>query len=197
MKYARWCFLACAVTIVTACSRPLLSPPEGRACLDHWQIRARVALKTADHGSSFDLRWYQKNDVFSIEVSGPFGAGLTRLNGNMQGTRLETQGHEDFYEGAPSQVMQQLLNVNYPVDSLRYWVTGMPVPHQAARITTDTYGRIGLLEQFGWKVQLSRHRWQQGRWWPTSIWISNGRDNLRLRILDWDFEECIVSPHGS
>ena len=60
--------------------------------LKSWQVQGRLALRVRDEGWTAGFDWQQKEQVWRISLSGPFGQGVVQLHGDQRGVWLEQAG---------------------------------------------------------------------------------------------------------
>ncbi len=120
-----------------------------------FQLNGRVAVKGG--GLSGALRWQQQGEHFNLRIAGPFGAGALSMEGTPQ--RVAIKGKDiDLVTDEPQQVLAQRTGWRLPLDSLRWWVLGLPDPQSLADVTLDAEGRALQLQQAGWTLRYDNYR---------------------------------------
>jgi outer membrane lipoprotein LolB len=119
----------------------------------HAQGRFSAFYEEKVFAARFD--WRHEPDMDEIEILSPFGttvAGLTRTGKTVTVQRgngpQHTQQMEDW-----ATLTTQAFGFPLPVESLAYWVRGVPAPEAPAAVTRDATGRPDSLRQQGWTVQ--------------------------------------------
>ena len=155
-----------AVTLLGGCASlpesPAVDPgvahvawAQRQQALNQWsgfQLNGRVAVKGG--GLSGALRWQQQGETFSLRIAGPFGAGALSMEGTPR--RVAIKGKDiDLVTDEPQQVLAQRSGWRLPLDSLRWWVLGLPDPQSEADVTLDDEGRALQLQQAGWTLRYS------------------------------------------
>lgn len=129
-----------ALLALAACSAPQRT---AGGWPERWQASGRVGFCCVDgDGAQGRFRWRQDGLAWQLVLSGPFGSGRTLVSGIGEQWR------------AP-QDMQ--LPEGLPVDSLQYWLRGLPDPGHSHRATD------GGFVQRGWTLQYSDHARLGGR----------------------------------
>lgn len=118
-----------------------------------WEIRGRVALKTAHEGWQAALHWSRDADRHDIDLSGPLGSGRVRLSQDRFGARLRDADQHTYYAESAQKLLYRVTGWDLPLEGLNYWVLGLPVPGAPWHERLDPWGRLERLEQFGWNIQ--------------------------------------------
>ncbi len=186
-----WSSLLAVCVIVSGCASlrgtlvlPLMLPDDWesrRDALQAWprfELRGRVAVARGEEGFTASLRWAQRVTVSQLELDGPLGIGGLRLE-VQQGQIADQIARDD---------LERRLGFSLPVDSLRYWMLGVPDPAHAAleRIAAD-HPRLESLQQHGWTVLFPAYAKVSGVDYELPQRIEVTREGLRLRLLvdDW------------
>jgi outer membrane lipoprotein LolB len=160
--------------------------------LDKWQFSGRIAVKTSDDGFNGKLRWVQNEDTFVATVSGPLGIGTVRIEGNIEGVKItDKDGTTTVLRDIESELYYRY-GWTIPVESLRYWVLGIPDPRVPAETDFDDHDRVSHMKQRGWSVDVGRYREAGGQQMPARLVASSRETSVRLVIDKWVFRE--VNP---
>jgi len=148
-----------------------------RGALQVWprfELRGRVAVARGDEGFTASLRWAQREVTSQVEVDGPLGVGGLHLE--FEHGRLDDElARADF---------EQRLGFSLPVDSLRYWLLGVPDPaYDSLERIADGYPRLDSLQQQGWTVVFPAYAKVSGVNYELPQRIEATREGLRLRLL--------------
>ncbi len=123
------------------------------APLGTWDVRGRLALRTAHHGGEVSLRWVRDDSRYTIHLSGPLGHGLVQLQQGPGGARLE-DAHRHVYRAANAEVLLfETTGWHVPLDGLTYWIRGLPVPGIPHEQNLDGAGQLQYLQQLGWTIR--------------------------------------------
>ncbi len=194
--------VAVALLLLGACATqqgvdlPDISQWENRQAilgrLDKWQFSGRIGVKTGDDGFNGKLRWIQDEDSFRATVSGPLGIGTVRIEGDRDGVEITDR------DGTATVLQDVEMELYYrygwtiPVESLRYWVLGIPDPRVPATTEFDDLDRVSRIEQRGWNVNVGAYREAGGQQMPARLVASSRETSVRLVIDKWVFRE--VNP---
>ena len=195
-------FVAVALLLLGACATqqgvdlPDISRWESRQVilgqLDKWQFSGRIAVKTSDDGFNGKLRWIQDEDSFRATVSGPLGIGTVRIEGDADGVEITDK------DGTATVLQDVEMELYYrygwtiPVESLRYWVLGIPDPRVPVETDFDEFDRVSHMKQRGWSVDVGAYREAGGQQMPARLVANSRETSVRLVIDKWVFRE--VNP---
>lgn len=186
-----------AVLLVAGCAAqrgaplPELSGWEARrahlASLDAWEFRGRVAVKAGEDGFNGNLTWWQNGKLFVASVSGPFGAGSVRIDGDEDYVRIVDQKGAVLEMADAEQELHARYGWTIPVASLRYWALGVPDPAAPAETEIDDAGLLRRLEQREWVLTIDDYREGGGQPMPRRMTAVHPDTRVRLVIDRWEF----------
>ncbi len=189
----RWLVLAvclglasCATVIKEPRKGPYRGVIEARlaqlADQNNWELEGRLAVRRGDEGFSAAIRWKQSGERFDIRLLDPLGRRVAWLRGTPRRVTLTTSDGKTYRGVDPQRLLKQNLGWGIPLDSLKYWVKGMPDPHKVSwREEYDDIGRPVLLEQAEWRVRLSRYASDQPLALPNMVRLE--REGFRAKLL--------------
>ncbi len=160
----RWA-LTLLVLLTAGCATPsVLSPLENpqRAWqvrqaqllpLTTWNLVGRVALRSANDGGQASLRWEHTPVGQTIDLSGPLGRGLVRLQQDERGVRLLDGAQQVTTAENAEALLFNATGWHIPLEGLHYWIRGVPVPGVPQHLELDDQGRLAVLWQSGWEVR--------------------------------------------
>jgi len=197
-RYCRGCVSAAVLAVLAAgCATergvqlPELSDWEARRTalsrLDEWEFRGRVAVKAREEGFNGSLTWWQNDDLFVASVSGPFGAGSVRIDGDHDYVRIIDQEGETLEMEDAERELQLRYGWTIPVASLRYWALGVPDPASPAVTEIGDGGLLRRLEQRGWVLEIDQYREGGGQPMPRRMTAIHPDTRVRLVIDRWEF----------
>ena len=157
--------------------------------LDEWTLRGKLALRTSDRSESASVIWHQAGNQAELHLSGPLGAGATRVSSDGRQLVVTQDGRADAYDISTPDAVAASTGWNLPVKALPYWVRGLPAPDPAPSATTVDAGLMQRLEQAGWQVQYQRYQNVAGRLLPAKIAIESGDTRARLVIRSWELAD--------
>jgi outer membrane lipoprotein LolB len=157
------------------------------AAINTWEFQGRIAVKASDDGFNGSLRWWQNGDLFLATVSGPFGAGAVKIEGDERLVRItDPDGVVTEMQDAELE-LQLRYGWTIPVASLRYWALGIPDPLYPSTDEFDERGQLRQLQQRDWAVTIDEYRDGGGQPMPRRLSATNPDTRLRLVIDRWKF----------
>ena len=125
---------------------------------NQWRLEGRLAIRKDNEGFSATIHWQQMAGEFDIRLLDPLGRRVAWLTGNPKKVSLTTSDGKSYQGVDPQLLLRQHLGWGIPLDSLSYWVKGMPDPSKVTwREEYDDIGRPTLLDQADWQVTLARY----------------------------------------
>lgn len=154
--------------------------------LTQWRASGRVAVEVPGEGWSATVLWLQRETDYRIQLSGPFGQGAVRIDGDSSGVTLRTANGRMARAPSAEQLMAQELGAQVPVAVLRYWLTGRPAPrHPVTHRLVDDAGRLLELDQAGWRVRYTEYVDSEGGALPARVDIARDDTHARFLISRW------------
>ena len=176
--------------------RPPVEDPAGAwrarqaalAAVAHWEIRGRLAVKTADEGWQASLVWVRAGDRHRIDLSGPLGGGHVRLTQDANGAQLRDSAQKVYRDHSAEQLLKRATGWTVPLEGLNYWMLGLPAPRSHAEHELDAWGRLKALRQIGWDVRFLEYASHGAHELPSKVFIKNAETSgleVRLVIEQW------------
>ena len=153
-----------------------------------WTLSARIAAHSEDDGWNGKLHWQQEKDDYQVSFNAPFGQGGLQLDGGPQSVEMRTSDGQTIVAADVESLLFQQLGWRLPLNSLRYWVRGVPVPtsEKAPLLAFDEEGRLARLQQSHWKIEYPAYRQVDGLMLPRKVYLENGELSVRLVIDRWE-----------
>jgi len=155
--------------------------------VSEWSFSGRIGVSAGDEGFNGRLRWSQRQDSYEATVSGPFGAGSVRLDGDGRRVRLTDPEGEVTELVDAEHDLHTMYGWTIPVASLRYWALGIPDPATPAVTEFGEDGQLARLAQNSWVVEIGQYREASGQPMPRRITASSTETRVRLVIDGWTF----------
>ena len=146
-----------------------------------WSIKGRAALRSDNESWSAALTWRQDNNNYHLRLAGPFGQGAVNIDGSDERISVHIAGQEPVVANDAELLLARSLGWSVPVQSLPYWLRGLPAPGKVDALSLGGSGAIHHLEQQGWRLDYSAYRPLRGVNLPRKIKIEN--DDLRLKLV--------------
>ena len=158
-----------------------------------WVLDARIAAHNTDDGWSGKLHWQQGGDSYQLSFNAPFGQGGLQLDGGPQQVVMRTSDGQSFVAADAESLLYQQLGWRLPLNNLRYWVRGVPVPAgaDAPLLSFDESGRLSYLQQSSWQIEYPAYRQADGLMLPRKVYLENPELSVRLVIDRWGAGELL------
>jgi outer membrane lipoprotein LolB len=139
--------------------------------LKSWEIRGRLAMRTAEEGWQASLRWVRKQEQHNIDLMGPLGRGHLRLTQDRHGAELRDADRQTYRDSSVQQLLWRATGWNVPLEGLNYWVLGLPVPDAPWTRDLDEWGRLKVLQQQGWEIEFLQYTRHGAHELPSKLFI--------------------------
>ena len=196
--------LFCCILILTGCSsNPPIEITDGSKAvnwaehfaavktLTKWNANAKVAIKVKQKTQSAKMHWQQQDESYKIEFSGPFGHAGPLLTGNGKSATLQIPKEAPIKGPNTSNLLQQRLGWQLPVENAKYWILGIPSPLSESKVTLKDE-KLAVLQQDGWNINYAKYQTVGDRQLPSKIIITRDDFRFLLIIYKWDTNEAIV-----
>ncbi len=182
--------------LLAACAAPVERPPgtvdwsahsAQLARLASWTTSGKLALRSEDRSESAQLVWQQQNEVILLSLSGPMGLNATQVRSD--GDRIEVvQGEEvHSFDISSPEAMERNTGWKLPVQSLPYWLKGLPSPHlevQSLELDPQS-GLLRDLKQNDWRVHYQEYGDFGPYTLPTRLRIERGDTAVKILLREW------------
>ena len=138
-------------------------------------MKGRVGIKSTDKTLSFSLLWRQQSESFDIRLNGTLGVAIAHVWGGAGGVTIDVPGEGRFQADSASALLLQHTGVSLPIESLVYWVRGIPDP--AADFERDD----SSLVQYGWLIEYLAFNGEE----PVRMRFSRADVKIMLVVKSW------------
>lgn len=148
--------------------------------LEHWSFEGRLALTGQNDSWSANISWEHSPEAEKIKLSGPLGQGtvVISLTGNI--VTIDRGGDDVQSSTRPEEFINQQLGMFVPVQSLRYWVVGLPEPLRSYKDTDVGFNQAGWLSEY---KQMQPVNDEEAM--PHKMMVMNNQVKLKLIIDHW------------
>lgn len=154
-------------SLLTACVTPSLPPlvdepasweqhRDRVSALREWEMRGKLGYRGPDASGSAWLTWVQDAQHFDLTLTGPMGAGATRISGDAEAAVL-SRGRDVSRASSASALTHEVLGISLPLEELLWWVRGLPAPDAPAATQLSESYLLASLQQAGWQLQFDRY----------------------------------------
>lgn len=190
-----------AVISLTACSsippHALVADPDKKweqrkselSEINDWALNGRIAIIDGEESWHLTMEWQRHGDKYTLDLSGPFGAGHAQLTGSSDGVMLVDADNNYFYADSPDRLLQKATGIHMPVKSLLYWMRGLPnrnIKEQKQKL--DEFGRLQHLQQGNWGVQFKQYINVARHELPQKIFIDGHNLKVKIFVDEWDIK---------
>jgi outer membrane lipoprotein LolB len=116
-----------------------------------------------------------------MSLDGPLGAGGVQVTSDGSSVSIVNSRGERLENDAARAELANRLGFDPPLDSLRYWILGVPEPGHPAQESLDSQQRLAALQQDGWQIQYTDYMSVGGEWLPSKMTLQ--RQGVRLRVV--------------
>jgi outer membrane lipoprotein LolB len=151
--------------------------------MSNWSFEGRLAITGQKDSWSANIDWQHSTSKDEIKLSGPLGQGATVIRLTEKEVIIDRGSGHVQSSNNPEQFINQQLGMFVPVNSLRYWVLGLPEPSQNALETSDGFN------QLGWLVSYLQMQSVDKESMPRKVTILNDKVKLKLIIDHWNLND--------
>jgi outer membrane lipoprotein LolB len=153
---------------------------------DKFELKGRVAVAAAGEGFNARLRWTQEGKQTRMSLDGPLGAGGVQVTSDGSAVSIVTSRGDRLDNDAARAELAKRLGFDPPLDSLRYWIQGVPEPAHPAQETLDSQQRLAALQQDGWQINYTDYMSVGGEWLPSKLTLQRAGVRLRVVVDGWN-----------
>lgn len=157
--------------------------------LRHWQLKGKLAVRQpTDSGTAIINHWIQEGDAYNLSLSSSFlGLGQTELRGVPGFIELRLPSGDTYQSTEPEVLIEAATGWQLPLNSLVWWIRGMPGPDGNFRLYFDESKTLAVIRQKGWEIRYDR--WQPFLdglpQLPARITAVKGEKRVRLAVTEW------------
>lgn len=157
--------------------------------LGDWSFSGRAALSGTDvPARTIRIRWEQAQGGFNIAFQSLIGQRVAELSGDPSGVVLRLPGEEPVTATSSAELLNEAIGWSAPVESLRYWVLGLPDPLAHDEHELDLWGRLIYLQQDGWRIEYGQYVAVGAVELPRRVTATHPDLRIRLVIDRWELE---------
>lgn len=189
--------------ILTGCRTPqppplVLDTPDARdaawqqqqktlASLTQWQTAGKIGIKHQNKGQSARWSWqHQDPHLDTITLSGPLNQGTVILVRDANKTTLTNAKGQIHHSHDTHKLLLEATGWSLPVNSLYYWVRGLPDPSLVNHVKINDYGALAVLDQGTWHIEYPDYQFTAGYWLPRKISIHREETEITLILNTWE-----------
>ena len=176
------------VTPTAAPEQVLAGWPARRAQLqarEQFTAQGRIGVVAGSEGFNAKVHWLQDGARSTVNLDGPLGVGGVRIVADAGALTLTTPSGQALDSEAAHDELVRRLGFEPPLNSLRYWVQGVPDPASPSTETPDAQGYLGALAQSGWTVTFGAYMQTAEGALPQKLSVARGTVRVKLIIESW------------
>lgn len=150
--------------------------------LTHWSLEGKIAVRHANKSDGAALKWQQSGEDFDIFISGPLGAGATRITGNPTELTLHNGDKTSTTTDDPNHLIEKHLGWELPLDNLPQWIIGCR-NNLSARFNIDN--TLAGFEEHNWRVEYQRYQIVEKWLLPEKIILKYEDMQVTIFIKEW------------
>jgi outer membrane lipoprotein LolB len=150
-----------------------------------FSAQGRIGVAAGSDGFNGRVRWLQEGARSTVSLDGPLGVGGVRIVDDAGALTLTTPSGQALDSQAAHDELVRRMGFEPPLESLRYWVQGVPDPTSPSTETADAQGYLGLLAQSGWIVTFGAYMQTAAGALPQKLTVTRGTVRVRLVIDTW------------
>ncbi|MDD5216372.1 MAG: lipoprotein insertase outer membrane protein LolB [Methylococcales bacterium] len=151
--------------------------------LQRWAFEGRIAITGKNDAWSANINWEHTPTEDLIKLSGPLGQGGALIQLNASGVTIDQGGGDVKSSTDVENFINQQVGLAVPVNSLRYWVVGLPDKSQTASTIANGF------EQVGWKNQYKTMQPVNSYVLPRNMTVTSETVKLKLFIDQWILDD--------
>jgi outer membrane lipoprotein LolB len=161
-----------------------------------WVASGRIAFIVDGGGGAGSFNWRQAGEDLRLAIRGPFGAGAIEIESDGRDLRLTDGSGQSLDTEQTRAQLQARLGADLPLDSLRYWMLGLPAPGGEARVTAASGSQPRVIEQSGWRVVYQGFKELEGFSLPARISAAGSNVRLKLLVDKWQLPPNSTASPG-
>lgn len=154
------------------------------AALTDWTASGKLAVRSGEQSATANLNWLQLGRHSHLELSGPLGFQATRIHSDGEQLHVTRGDEQTRFDLSRPGALRAYTGWDLPVQSLSWWLRGLPAPH--SRAGTDIEGGLlRTLRQDGWTIHYSNYQHTGAFALPGRLELERGDTGARLIIRRW------------
>lgn len=185
---ARLIIWGCCVLLLSGCSFFRVEPPSVPYSktaalplykLEQWTLEGRLSITGYNDSWTANIDWQHRLDNEQIKLSGPLGQGATLIQLTKGMVTIDRGDGKPQSSNQPEAFINQQLGMFVPVQSLRYWVIGLPEPN------SDFVETATGFKQAGWLIEYKQMQNVKMNTVPYKLNVTNEQVKLKLIVDQW------------
>jgi outer membrane lipoprotein LolB len=147
--------------------------------------QGRIGVVAGSDGFNGHLRWNQDGTRSTVSLDGPLGVGGVRIVNDAGVLMVTNPSGEALDSQAAHEALVRRLGFEPPLNSLRYWLQGVPDPASVSTESLNAQGYLGTLAQSGWTVTFNDYMQTSEGALPQKMTVARATVRVKLVIEAW------------
>jgi len=147
--------------------------------------QGRIGVVAGTDGFNGHLRWSQDGTRSTVSLDGPFGVGGVRIVADAGLLTVTNPSGEALDSQAAHDALVRRLGFEPPLNSLRYWIQGVPDPAGLSTESLGAQGYLATLAQSGWTVTFNGYMQTPDGALPQKMTVARDQVRVKLVIEAW------------
>jgi outer membrane lipoprotein LolB len=178
--------------------KPSIAPAVSEKVVAQWPARrlqlqartqftaqGRIGVVAGSDGFNGHLRWIQDGTRSTVSLDGLLGLGGVRIVDDAGVLTVTNPSGEVLDSQAAHDALVQRLGFEPPLDTLRYWLQGVPDPAILSTESVNAQGNLAALTQSGWTVSFSDYMQTPDGALPRKMTVARATVRVKLVIEAW------------
>ncbi|KTC76807.1 lipoprotein insertase outer membrane protein LolB [Legionella brunensis] len=155
------------------------------SAVSSWEISGAMAARSKKKGWNVSINWLQRGmGHYQIRLFGPLGSGTVLIN-KTGGVITFRDGPKTASSSNAEELLKQQTGIRLPVNSLYYWVRGLPAPGHVQGEKRDDAHRLLVLKQSGYIIDYGQYTSVGKTVLPSVIKLQGNGVFIKLVIKRW------------
>jgi len=147
--------------------------------------QGRIGVVAGSDGFNGHVRWIQDGMRSTVSLDGPLGVAGVRIVNDAGVLTVTNPSGEAYDSQAAHDALLRRLGFEPPLNSLRYWIQGVPDPATTSTESLSAQGYLGTLAQSGWTVTFGDYMQTADGALPQKMTVARDQVRVKLVIEAW------------
>ena len=139
--------------------------------VDSWDVKGKMAVRTADDGGSATFLWERNSQQHRIEMYGPFGGGRAIITQNGDGATMRDNKKNVYEDKNAELLLYRRVGWHVPFEAMNFWMKGVPGPGEFDALELAANGTALGFQQGGWEVSYLDYAERAGMLVPRKMFL--------------------------
>jgi len=186
-----------AIIFITSCAPTKLTPEtqsingtenklkKKANSLSSWEISGAIAARNSKKSWTASLNWIQRGmNQYQINLMGPLGNGAVLVERSGANVTF-IDGNKKITSSNADELLYRQTGIRLPVNSLYYWVRGLPAPNTIKSAQYDANTNLIILNQSGYNINYTEYKTINNVNLPTKMQLNGNGLVIKIIIKQW------------